>query len=620
MEQMGSRFDAVIFVGVVLCTSTLRAVETNEWTKGTDGKWEEPFWSLGKLPAGDQAIQIVNAGEKIVEMDAETSRMHGPSLSMSQLVITGKNTLLLNNVGPRAVTIVENTNAWYDVDISKDGTLVNMNSVLQLEGERNRIHVGTGGRLFQNGGATRADELLVTGTGEFHLTNGILEARSLSYPSTGFFFQYGGRVMVKEGAFAWGTARLEGGELNVQESLRVGDNVKFFQSGGTNRSTTLSVAPNSSGHQEYQLSGGLLATSNSFVGAFMSGSWIRQSGGEFVVTNKLTLLGSARYYPPSAITAGYELSGGTFSAADVELDARYGHSEYFQKGGDARISNTLQLNLPVGGFNTEMRGTVRLDGGSLECGSILWQGVGADIVQTGGDLIVANGFAFGGRLPPPLWPTGTRLIARYEFAGGTLTAKDIEIEAEMVIGSSTARNRISNSGYFKLGGTLRAGDADESLGRFILATNALIDLGGGKAKLAFANSAGETWNSAASLTITNWASIGGGQDRLSFGSNTSGLTVEQLETVRFINPGGYTPGEYSAKLLENGELVPGLMRSISMAPAPSGLTLEWMAPYRLQTATNAGGPYEDVVGANSPYSVPITGEPRRFYRLMLEEE
>ena len=87
-----------------------------------------------------------------------------------------------------------------------------------------------------------------------------------------------------------------------------------------------------------------------------------------------------------------------------------------------------------------------------------------------------------------------------------------------------------------------------------------------------------------------------------------------------MNPGGFTPGEYTARLLETGELVPGLMRSISMAPVPNALTLEWMAPYRLQTSTNASGPYDDVAGANSPYPVPVTGEPQRFYRLKLVEE
>ena len=284
------------------------------------------------------------------------------------------------------------------------------------------------------------------------------------------------------------------------------------------------------------------------------------------------------------------------------------------------ISDTLQLNLPPSDLNVDMRGTVRLEGGSLACSAISSAGVGADIVQTGGNLIVSNLLSLSGSYLPRLWPAGTRLIVRYDFAGGTLTAKDIEIQGELVIGSSNARDRITNPGTFKLGGLLKAGDSEENLGRFVLTTNSVFDLGGGKARISFANSAGEAWNLASTLTITNWSGVGAGQDRLSFGDSSAGLIREQLETIIFINPGGYTPGEYSAKLLANGELVPGLMRTISITPAPNALTLEWIAPYRLQTSTNAAGPYEDVVSANSPYPVTVTGEPRRFFRLKSEDE
>jgi len=620
---MLSRSLSGFFVAVpilILTASSLAAADTNEWTKPTDGKWEEPFWSLGSLPNSDQAIHLINAGEKIVVIDAATSQLQPQSLSISQLVITGKNTLLLNNVGLRAVTIVESTNRWSNVDISRDGTLINLNSVFHLEGELNQLKIGTGGRVFQSGGSVRAVNLLAVGSGEYHLTNGLLEVHSLTYPSGAFFFQYGGHVVAQNSGFTFGTYRLEEGELLVKESLRVGDSAKFLQSGGTNRSTDLGVAPNSSGNGEYQLSGGLLATSNTFVGAFMDGSRIRQSGGVYVVTNKLTLQGSSRYYPPQSITARYELSSGTFSAKTVELDGRYGHPEFLQKGGEATIADTLQLNLPPSDLNVDMRGTVRLEGGSLACAAISSAGVGADIQQTGGNLIVSNLLSLSGSYLPRLWPAGTRLPVRYDFAAGTLTATDIEIEGELVIGSSNARERINNPGTFKLGGLLKAGDTDENLGRFVLSTNSVFDLGAGNAKLSFANSAGEAWNMASTLTITNWASIGAGQDRLSFGDNSAGLTREQLETVIFINPGGYTPGEYSAKLLPNGELVPELMRTISITPAPNAFTLEWMAPYRLQTSTNAAGPYEDIVSASSPYPVPVTEEPRRFFRLKAEDE
>src|SRR5438445_701592 len=86
----------------------------------------------------------------------------------------------------------------------------------------------------------------------------------------------------------------------------------------------------------------------------------------------------------------------------------------------------------------------------------------------------------------------------------------------------TARSarRITNAGYFKLSGTLGIGDATEQFGRFILSSNATIDLSG-TAKLSFANSGAETWNNAAILVVSNWngSPTGGGAEQLKFGAN-----------------------------------------------------------------------------------------------------
>ena len=81
-----SRSGGLVAVPILILTaSSLGAADTNEWTKGTNCKWEEPFWSLGKLPDSEQAIHLINAGEKIVEIDATTSELHPESLSVNQL-------------------------------------------------------------------------------------------------------------------------------------------------------------------------------------------------------------------------------------------------------------------------------------------------------------------------------------------------------------------------------------------------------------------------------------------------------------------------------------------------------------------------------------------------------
>ena len=54
-------------------------------------------------------------------------------------------------------------------------------------------------------------------------------------------------------------------------------------------------------------------------------------------------------------------------------------------------------------------------------------------------------------------------------AGGSLTASNIEIDTQFIISDSDEARRIFNPGYFRLAGAVQMGDANEQLGRFILA-------------------------------------------------------------------------------------------------------------------------------------------------------
>jgi hypothetical protein len=168
-----------------------------------------------------------------------------------------------------------------------------------------------------------------------------------------------------------------------------------------------------------------------------------------------------------------------------------------------------------------------------------------------------------------------------------------------------------------MAGTLTVGDADEQLGRFILASNATINLGGGNAKLSFSNSSGEDWNSATILTVTNWngSSTGGGDDQLRFGESQSGITATQVHQIRFIDPLGFSTGEYVAQILSTGEVVP--LERPMLSPTRSGnrLVFNWTGDFLLQMSTNIAGPYLDMPGASSPYTNEMTGLSERFFRL-----
>ncbi|MGI8965501.1 MAG: hypothetical protein ACR2H1_05355, partial [Limisphaerales bacterium] len=267
------------------------------------------------------------------------------------------------------------------------------------------------------------------------------------------------------------------------------------------------------------------------------------------------------------------------------------------------------LQVRGGTYDASCYGIISLSGGKLACANVIREGDGgAHIFQTGGEFIVTNLFSFGG-------VGGSRRLSslQYNFTGGTLMASNIELAAETIIGSSTNTGRITNPGYFKMAGKLTVGDANEQLGRFILASNSIIDLGDGQAKLSFANSSAEAWNGIATLTITNWngSPNGGGADQLKFGGNSSALTSAQVSQIRFIDSSGAS----LARILTTGELVPLERATLSHARAGNNLVLSWMGNLSLKTSTNVTGPYLDLPSATSPYTNDMTASPERYFLL-----
>ncbi len=335
-----------------------------------------------------------------------------------------------------------------------------------------------------------------------------------------------------------------------------------------------------------------------------------QVGGINIVTNILWITGAYPNRPKNdfwiASSRGYSLANGGLVAGSMAL---YGWAATFvQESGNTKILETLQLNpFPV----SEYPGNIFLKRGTLTCSDVTYGAGGADILQSGGTFIVTNLLSFGGSYRS-FSGIGTT-YTEYSFTGGALYASNIQMNAEWIIGSTTNSGRVTNPGYFKLAGVLTVGDATEQLGRFILASNSIINLGDGQAKLSFASSSGESWNSEAILTVTNWngSSTGGGGDQLKFGSKSSGLTSGQVSQIRFIDPSGAS----LARILITGEVVPLERPTLSRAQVGNNLVLSWTGNLSLQTSTNVTGPYLDLPGATSPYTNDMTASPERYFRL-----
>jgi hypothetical protein len=542
---------------------------TNSWTKTTSGKWEEPVWSLGILPEICQTIELTNSGFKAIAIDNSTATGYPGSLTIRHLDVyapTGSfNTVLLNFAGT-AVPL----HVLSGVNVGTNGKILNLFSGLLVDTGGLVI---TNGEVAQQGGFTRVGDFIDV-EGRYNLTNGLVQAP---------------------------LERIGNGSVDS----------RFVENGGTNATSDL-VLRGGPPVVRYDLLAGLLtAGSEEIFNGVRGTTAIAQSGGQNVVTNQLRLEGSAVDRDPFGPgIAQYILTGGTLSAGSILLGS---YSSFAQSNGFATVFGAITFNAVSPFFRT----TSFLAGGTLAAANLLFSGAGENLVQTGGTLIVTNLFSFAGfAFSPPLG------FAFYDFGGGTLTASNIEMLANMTIGSAGGQTRrITNAGSFRLGGggTLTTATIDERLGRFILAGSATIDMGAGASKLAFANSSAEAWTTGAVLSVIHWAGStnGGGSDQLFFGTSATGLTASQVSQIRFVNPVGFAPGTYAARILSTGEIIPAAPPTLLFTRLPNAVVFSWQGSAVLQTATNVLGPYVDISGASSPRTNTIGTEPQRFFRLRL---
>src|SRR5438045_2683299 len=94
----------IFWCGLILLARPVQSVQLiNDWTNSSSAKWESPYWSLGILPASNQAVNITNSGYKAVNIDSGTFSAYPSSLTVSNLQVSAPSnnlsTLLLNYTG-----------------------------------------------------------------------------------------------------------------------------------------------------------------------------------------------------------------------------------------------------------------------------------------------------------------------------------------------------------------------------------------------------------------------------------------------------------------------------------------------------------------------------------------
>jgi hypothetical protein len=531
--------------------SASTSAQVNSWINPASGTWDQAVnWSLGILPDSSQSVMITNAGFKAVAINPSTPIDFPGSMTVNSLTVRGAtntvNSLLLNFFGTGVPLTVLN-----GLTVADSGQILNFNSYLYVP---NGQFLVTNAQVIQDGGLVRiTNATLNLFNSDYHLTNGIFEASAILIGVNGpsHFHQYGGTAAIGNVGFSYSTGPgtgdrgivLHGGILNLPFGFllegRGGSTESYLQDGGTNYTSNITLQVGLTGPSpDFTLNGGLLVDNNVHVNADTIATDIQQNGGTHIVSNILKLTGGTR--TGTIRPASYQLNNGTLSASNIVLESQAGDARFFQSNGIVQAGQ-IQAN----GYYAN-HSEITLAGGTLSCSNLVMTD-GAQCIQSGGALVVSNTLAFSGFRSP-----GPNLYSRYTLLGGTLSADNIYVGGDWIIGDS-ATSRISNPGSCTLAHFLQIGNAVEQLGQCTLASDATIDLAGSASRLSFADSSSEPW-APTTLTVLNWNGdlSGGGAEQLKFGPDQFGLTPIQLSRIQF----SIGTTLYAAKILNTGEVVP----------------------------------------------------------------
>jgi hypothetical protein len=648
----------------------------NSWTSPASGNWHDASWSLGLPARSHDFIMLTNAGWKAVAINRATALNHPSTLDIANLVVGSPadsfNTLMLNFSGREWPLRVANgfhlrwSSAFLIFDSGLrvggefhiDGTVSHSDfsevSAGSMEvgsifhgpgGEYNftngtltvshRLFVGPGSYSFatlrQYGGSNRVPELRV-GSGEYHLHAGSVAADTLKLGSGGsYFYQHGGDVSVTNVAVIgendgtilsvnniWGrytlsngtlrTARLRVGTPNDPAGTVRGGEGDFIQYGGTNLTTALHLGAGGSNNTfrvNYSLGDGLLHTSATTIGPGYDVSF-SQSGGLHLVEGPLHVDGNFVSDNVRSSSTHYGLWRGTLRSHSLTLS----RATFFHIDGLNDVAGDLLLT--AGAHFLQKPEYILLAGHLVTANTRVRSDEPWGFRHNGGTHQVITLLDLSG----PAGSGNGFLI--YEFNGGLLAAPSIRI-SEGIFGH--VGGSVSNPGTITLAGgewqDLTRGITELGVLRLEGASKeSSIATFGNPFTLRFLPSAGATWSPNAKLIVRFWSGStnGGGEHQIIFGNSNAGLSAQQVRQIRFRDPAGFLSGDYPARILPTGEIVPEPPPSLAVVRNGGSRMLQWPPGYILQTATNIHGPFIDIT-PSGPYSINPGGNLRRYFRL-----
>ncbi len=656
---------------VFLCAVHTPSVEaqdssTNSWTKPTSGLWEEPFWSSGALPAPEQRlITITNAGSKTVEIGPTTTANFSNALSVFALKIDSPpdsvNQLVLNNAGTNVpldvLFFTVGTNASlasyasavkaYDLDIYGSALVAESSSLavmrvrlwgdLVLSNSYSRIGffpVHPKGIVRHFSGNSEMDKTVLDGGSIFVLEDGNVSMQELflKYPfgsgsdygtkvsGVATFIQHGGDLSTDFIRFGAPNSSHRGEFFLHRGSLRSPRlefiNGGFTQAGGTNTAGTIELPSYWGLEARYPLVAGSLVSDSMTIGAH-GWNWPNdRSPGHFVQSGGIHDAGSislngyithaGRSMDQMAIHVGfYSLSNGMLRSRGLSVRGGFSQSGGTNLAGALGIYDGGTYVLSDGELATSNTFVCGFIAGAYSC-----SGSGG-LTQRGGRHSIENALSVG-------------TYGGYQLEEGLVVAPSITVNAHASL--RCTRGVISNSGTFTMaGGAFVPGNGPHRLGQLELVengqeitpwpcrapTNSLVLSGSTNAyDVQFADSSDVSWSGA--IKIIGWAPDS--SQRLFFGTHAEGLAEAQLLKVIFVNPAGWQPGEYAARILDTGEVVPAMRPLLGMTRDSHGLALSWPGEYDLFSATNLLGPFLKVDAAASRATNQFNA-PQQFFQL-----
>ena len=663
---MRTRSCALGVIGLLLAVSAFG--DTNSWTKTTSGNWEEPFWSLGQLPsASDEATVVTNAGFKAVAIGPSTVATAPGSLQINDLYVdaptNSHNLLLLNYAGLNIPLTTATTH------IGRDGSLLSYYSALRA----NQFAVN-GQATFAEFAESQVNEAWVgtfrfdsigtgTGSAELTLSNGLFSVFQINIAEgvPGVFNQYGGANQTRSLFIGGGGVySLFDGTLNVTQSVNLDPSTQASArlniAGGVAEMTELeSVNNDPRAKGELSLSGGTLRATR-----------LVANNAQFTQTDGRAEIGDIQFpfgTPLGRTFTDYTLSGGVLVSSNLVfgLDGT-GSASFSQSRGIHTNLTTILLSAPEGSNSASMYSlrdgllvSSRIDipggyfaqnGGTNQAQriSIAHRGVYANVAGSVGEIctnhaqeLVINDFgSYSMSAGAQLWTSNTtvqfgsptfsvflghhhvenRLLidsgGKYFLYSGTLGARFITLDGGGGLILADGGGIITtNDTVFMRSGTITVAYGDHQFGALRVPGGGDIDFPtAGPNALRFVNAGYTDGGLNAELRIRHWTP---GGDHLYVGNNPSAITPDQLYLTHFIDPEGYPPGTYAARVTSNGEIVPVEFRPLGFTRSQNGLILTWADnTYGLYSSTNVVGPYQPVFGATSPYTNSFT-KPQEFF-------